>query len=91
MAAIPKTIGSPRDWHQDFSVESERENGAEDQLLTVQEIAGLLRVPVSWVYGHLRKRCTDRLPAYRLGKYWRFRGDEVLSWVARHRSGCQAI
>ncbi len=91
MAAIPKPIGSPRDWHVERSMESERENRADDQLLTVQEIAGLLKVPVSWVYGHLRKRCTDRLPAYRLGKYWRFRGDEVLAWVARHRSGWQAI
>jgi len=43
-------------------MESERDNTTDDQLLTVQEIAGLLKVPVSWVYGHLRKRSTDRLP-----------------------------
>jgi excisionase family DNA binding protein len=55
-----------------------------NQLLTVAEIAALLQVPVSWVYGHLRKRATDRLPAYRLGKYWRFRAEEVLTWVQRH-------
>jgi excisionase family DNA binding protein len=61
-----------------------------DQLLTVAEIATLLRVPVSWVYGHLRKRATDRLPAYRLGKYWRFRADEVLAWVQRHSDGRKA-
>ena len=60
------------------------ENNNATQLLTVQEIAALLRVPVSWVYGHLRKRSTDRLPAYRLGKYWRFRSEEVLAWVERH-------
>ena len=60
------------------------ENNNTTQLLTVQEIAALLRVPVSWVYGHLRKRSTDRLPAYRLGKYWRFRSEEVLAWVERH-------
>ena len=60
------------------------------QLLTVAEIAALLRVPVSWVYGHLRKRSTDRLPAYRLGKYWRFRVEEVLAWVQRHSDGRKA-
>ena len=40
-----------------------------------------LKVPVSWVYGHTRKRSIDPLPGYRLGKYWRFREDEVLAWV----------
>jgi len=72
-------------------MESEHNTGVDDQLLTVQEIAGLLKVQISWVYGHLRKRSTDRLPAYRLGKYWRFRAGEVLAWIARHRSGWQAI
>ena len=43
------------------------------RLLTVEEVAALLRVPVSWVYGRMRKRSPERLPAYRLGKYWRFR------------------
>jgi len=66
-------------------------NAGSNGLLTVQETAALLKVPVSWVYGHLRARCTDRLPAYRLGKYWRFRADEVLAWVKRHASGWQAV
>jgi excisionase family DNA binding protein len=55
--------------------------GDESLLLTVHEVAELLRVPVSWVYGRMRKRSPERLPAYRLGKYWRFREDEVLRWV----------
>ena len=67
------------------------ENNNTTQLLTVQEIAALLKVHVSWVYGHLRKRCTDRLPAYRLGKYWRFRAEEVLAWVQRHGEEGQAV
>jgi len=46
-------------------------NGDENrtELLAVHEIARLLKVPVSWVYGHTRKRSIDRLPEYRLGKY----------------------
>lgn len=52
-------------------------------LLTVEEVASLLHVPVSWVYGRMRKRSLERLPAYRLGKYWRFREDEIHAWVKR--------
>jgi excisionase family DNA binding protein len=57
------------------------------RLLTVEEVAGLLHVPVSWVYGRMRKRSLERLPAYRLGKYWRFREDEVHAWVNRQCGG----
>lgn len=52
-----------------------------NELLTVKEVAELLRVPVSWVYDRTRKRSLDRLPGIRLGKYWRFRQGEVLAWV----------
>ncbi len=44
-----------------------------NHLLTVREVAELLQVPVSWVYERVRKRSLERLPGYRLGKYWRFR------------------
>jgi excisionase family DNA binding protein len=63
--------------------------GARDgnRLLTVGEVAELLHVHVSWVYGRMRKRSTERLPGYRLGKYWRFRAEEVLRWVQDHHEG----
>jgi excisionase family DNA binding protein len=57
----------------------------ESHLLTVHEVAKLLQVPVSWVYGRTRKRSLERIPCYRLGKYWRFRQDEVLAWVESQR------
>ena len=56
-------------------------------LLTVQQVAELLQVPVSWVYERVRKRSLERLPGYRLGKYWRFREEEVLTWIERQRIG----
>ena len=61
-----------------------------DRLLTVEEVAVLLHVPVSWVYGRTRKRSLGRLPGYRLGKYWRFREDEVLAWLVSHGRGHHA-
>lgn len=58
------------------------------RLLTVHEVAELLRVPVSWVYGRTRKRSLQRLPGYRLGKYWRFREEEIHAWVERQCGEC---
>jgi excisionase family DNA binding protein len=55
------------------------------RLLTVEEVASLLHVPVSWVYGRMRKRSVERLPGYRLGKYWRFREDQIHAWVEDQR------
>ncbi len=60
------------------------------ELLTVHQVAELLQVPVSWVYGRLRKRSQERLPGYRLGKYWRFDREEILAWVTRHQTNREA-
>jgi excisionase family DNA binding protein len=59
-------------------------------LLTVEEAAALLRVPVSWIYSRTRSRSVDRLPGIRLGKYWRFRQADLEAWIERHRSGGRA-
>ena len=56
-------------------------------LLTVEEVAALLQVDASWVYERVRRRAVDRLPAYKLGKYWRFRETDVLAWLERQRVG----
>ena len=71
--------------HQGIQNEAtwEKETGIY-RLLTVEEVAVLLHVPVSWVYGRTRKRSLERLPGYRLGKYWRFSEDEVLAWLVSH-------
>jgi excisionase family DNA binding protein len=45
-----------------------------EHLLTVDEVAELLQVPVSWVYTKTRSDARNRFPGIRLGKYWRFRG-----------------
>lgn len=58
-----------------------------DSLLTVEEVAEMLRVPPSWVYGRTRRRAPDRIPGFRLGKYWRFREADVRAWINRQRVG----
>jgi excisionase family DNA binding protein len=44
-----------------------------EKLLRVEEVAALLRVPISWVY-----RNAGDLRAYRVGKYLRFSWNRVL-------------
>ena len=62
----------------------------EGSLLTVHEVAKVLRVPVSWVYARTRTRSVERLPGIRLGKYWRFRGDDILAWIEARYGGRRA-
>src|SRR5437773_5215611 len=49
-------------------------------LLSVHDVADLLQVPTSWVYGHTRDRCPDRIPGFRLGK----RSEEHTSELQSH-------
>jgi excisionase family DNA binding protein len=66
---------------------TEGEKRDERLFLTVHEVAELLQVPVSWVYGRMRKRSSEQLPGYRVGKYWRFCEEEILAWVKCHKRG----
>jgi len=59
----------------------------ERSLLTVEEVAALLKVPPSWVYERTRLRTRERIPGFRLGKYWRFRESDILAWLERQRVG----
>src|SRR5262249_10588916 len=64
--------------HLAVTVGASRDDG---RLLTIRDVAQLLRVPVSWVYEHTRRRSVDRMPGFRLGKYWRFNEADVRSWL----------
>lgn len=56
-------------------------------LLTVEDVARILCVPVSWVYERTRCRAKNRIPGFRLGKYWRFREGDVLAWIEQQKCG----
>lgn len=60
------------------------------ELLTVHEVAALLKVSPSWVYEHTRSRGTtraERLPHVRIGKYVRFQPAAIQAFLERK---CQA-
>lgn len=63
-----------------------RESRSVDRLLTVGDLAELLQVPTSWVYERIRNGAVNRIPGYKLGKYWRFRESEVLDWLELQKS-----
>jgi excisionase family DNA binding protein len=56
-----------------------------ESLLTVHEVAKILKVPVSWVYERTRRRGTERLPHMKIGKYLRFRKEDVLGWLDEYK------
>lgn len=49
---------------------------APGDILTPQQLAERLQVPLSWIYEKSRRRQQQPLPTFRIGKYIRF------SWVA---------
>ena len=56
-----------------------------DELLTVDDLAKLLKVPKSWIYEHTRADCRDPLPSIRLGKYRRFIAADVQRYLQARR------
>jgi excisionase family DNA binding protein len=57
------------------------------ELLTVDELAALLKVPRSWIYQRTRARGRDRLPHIKLGKYLRFEEQAVRAWLSQQGCG----
>lgn len=51
------------------------------------EISANMKVPVSWVYDRTRRRGTERIPHYKLGKYLRFDPAEVKAWLSAMQRG----
>ncbi len=52
-----------------------------DHLLTPEEAAGILRVKLSWLYQRTRRRSHDRIPFVKIGRYLRFREQDLLAYI----------
>ena len=53
----------------------------ENNFLTIEEMADTLKVPKSWVYSRTRETGPGSIPRVKVGKYLRFRLDEVIQWM----------
>lgn len=51
------------------------------ELLRVEDLAKVLKVPTSWVYSQTRQTGPGTIPRIRCGKYVRFIESEVLEWL----------
>ena len=60
---------------------------ASDELLTIDELAAILKVPRSWIYLHTRKRSKTAIPQVKIGKYLRFSEANVRRFLNQLRRG----
>jgi excisionase family DNA binding protein len=61
-------------------------DGDLEELLTVEDVAALLKVSKSWVYEHTRSRGTPRsecLPYIKVGKYVRFDARSLRAFIQK--------
>jgi len=54
-----------------------------DELLTPAELAEELKVPRTWIYTRTKYRGEGAIPRIHVGKYIRFRREEVMAWLER--------
>ncbi len=59
----------------------------DEELLTVEEVSRLLKVPVSWVYEQCRVGVRHPLPHLKLGKYLRFSKSDLLDYMEARKRG----
>jgi excisionase family DNA binding protein len=52
----------------------------DEEVLTLEELAGTLKVKKSWIYAHTRK---GTIPHFSVGKYKRFYLSQVLAWLSK--------
>ena len=58
-----------------------------DRLISAQELSNRLGVPVTWIYDRTRQGGPETIPHYKIGRYLRFREQEILDFLnARRKS-----
>jgi excisionase family DNA binding protein len=57
------------------------EGAAHGTLMTLREVAAYLRVTRSTIHRMLKR---NEIPAFRIGRHWRFNLEEIDNWCASH-------
>lgn len=52
--------------------------------MTIEEVAAYLKLPVDSLYKYARH---SKIPAFKVGRYWRFDRDQIDAWVRTQRKG----
>lgn len=58
------------------------------QILTVTEMAALLRIPKATMY---KLAQLGRVPAFKVGKHWRFLRRDVEEWLVAHSAAPASV
>ncbi len=74
--AVTLTVGQQKALIREVVNEALSQNGHGKELLTAEDLAERLKVPLSWVYEQSRQ---GNIPTHRLGRYIRFDIHEVLA------------
>ena len=69
-------------WNDRVRQQDDEMNSLEP-LLTVQELADYLGVPVATIYGWRYRR--EGPPGFRVGRHLRFRWSDIEEWITRQR------
>lgn len=59
------------------------QNGTTEQLVDIEEMAGILGVHPDWIYERTRKRPAE-IPCVRVGKRLRFDPDTVIAFLSEN-------
>jgi excisionase family DNA binding protein len=50
-------------------------------LLSIEEVAARLKTNVAWVREKIRRRCSNPMPVYNLGRHLLFDWQQVSEWI----------
>jgi excisionase family DNA binding protein len=81
----PSTHPEPAQWPLTRFRTTEHDDGLHE-LLTVDDVAAVLKVSKNWVYEHTRSRSaprSERLPYLKIGKYLRFEARAVRAFLEK--------
>jgi hypothetical protein len=55
------------------------------QFVSLEQLAELWNLPITWLRENCRSRCIDPLPVYRMGRYVRadLKDPALLTWIRR--------
>lgn len=54
-----------------------------EEIITIDELAEMWKVPKSWVYSRTRETGPGSIPRLKVGKYLRFDANQVTDWLKR--------
>lgn len=61
---------------------NKQENPTMDKWLTLEQIAEYLQMSTSSIY---KMAQAGKIPAYKIGRQWRFKKEEIDRWVQRNK------